>query len=349
MTRLFTAGAEAGSLGVFSAVGGLASVSAAQKRTGAFAFLQGSTTTGLLGTVVFAADKTQLYYRIGLYLISTYPASNTYAALVQLFDNAGGWQCALSINQVDKTLHVVRGRGTDGVDLGGTANPVPLNQWCCIEWYIKIDDGVAGASTVKIDGVTGLTIPAADTKSTAVAGVRSMQYSPHPLGAVVTNGIYGYFDDLAINDIAGPPNNSWIGRGGIYVSVSEAAGTYTDLHASAGNAWDCINEVPPSDVDYVSDDTVDQKSTYGMTAITPATGTIACINVIMRAIQSAAGTANIARLIRSNGTDSQGADVGLDVTAKTIQENIETDPGEIAGTAWTIAAVNALEAGCTIR
>jgi len=149
--------------------------------------------------------------------------------------------------------------------------------------------------------------------------------------------------------VAGAVNNSWIGRGGIYVSVSEAAGTYTDLHASAGNAWDCINEVPPSDADYVSDDTIDQKSTYGMTAITPATGTIACINVIMRALQSAAGAASIARLIRSNGVDSQGSDVGLDVSAKTIQENIETDPGEAPGTAWTIAAVNALEAGAVVR
>jgi hypothetical protein len=41
--------------------------------------------------------------------------------------------------------------------------------------------------------------------------------------------------------------------------------------------------------------------------------------------------------------------VGLSTSVKTIQENIETDPGEIAGTAWTIAAVNAMEAGAVVR
>jgi hypothetical protein len=86
-----------------------------------------------------------------------------------------------------------------------------------------------------------------------------------------------------------------------------------------------------------------------MTDLTPTTGTIDAINVIMRAKLDAAGTGNIARLIRSNGTDSQGSDVGLDVSAKTITEIIETDPGAAPGTAWTIARVNALEAGAVVR
>jgi hypothetical protein len=221
-----------------------------------------------------------------------------------------------------------------------------VNAWCCLEWYIKIGDGTDGESTVKLDGVSILTITGADTKATAVAGARSCYFGGN---AWVTNVACGYYDDLAVNDTAGSVNNSWIGRGGIYGIVPEGVGTYTDLHASAGNPWDCIEEVPPNDADYVYDDTVDQKSTYAMTALVPATGTIACINVIMRALQDAAGTASIARLIRSNAVDSQGSDVGLSVTAQMIQENIETDPGQAPGTAWTIAAVNALEAGCTIR
>jgi hypothetical protein len=86
-----------------------------------------------------------------------------------------------------------------------------------------------------------------------------------------------------------------------------------------------------------------------MTALTPTTGVIDCINVIMRAKLDAAGAGNIARLIRSNAVDSQGADVGLDTSPKTITEIIETDPGAAPGTLWTIARVNALEAGATVR
>jgi hypothetical protein len=92
---------------------------------------------------------------------------------------------------------------------------------------------------------------------------------------------------------------------------------------------------------------VNQKSTYALTALTPTTGTIDCINVIMRAKLDAAGTGYIARLIRSNGVDSQGADVGLDVSAKTIQEIIETDPS--GGAAFTVARINALQAGAVVR
>ena len=352
MTRLFSAGAEAGSMGVFDTIGAVASVSAVQKRTGAYSFLQNATSigpaAGLLGTVIFAADKTALYFRIGLYLTGVYASANNYAPVIQLRDNAGDYQCALSIDKMTYLLHVMRRWGSQsGTDLGVTANPVPLNQWCCIEWYIKIADGTDGESIVKIDGTTEFSDLDLDTKYTAVAGARSVGYSERDIG-LTTCGVRGYYDDLAINDTVGAVNNSWIGRGGIYGIVPEGVGTYTDLHAQGhANAWDCISEVPPDDADYVYDDTVDQKSTYALTALTPTTGTIDCINVIMRAKLDAAGTGNIARLLRSNGTDSQGADVGLDVSAKTIQEIIETDPS--GGAAFTVARVNALEAGAVVR
>lgn len=347
MSRIFSAGAEAASLGVFASVGAGASVSAVQKRTGVYSFLN-SINPGMpeLGKAVFLASKTVLYFRLGLYLTELYAPGYYAAGLIQLFNSSGVFQCGLSISIADKILHVVRGRAYYDPPLGDSAHAVPLNQWCCIEWYIKIGESPDGESTIKIDGTTELTLTGQDTRWTSIAGAQSAAYA----STTNTNdAVGGYFDDLAINDNAGAVNNSWIGRGGIYRIVPEGVGNYTDLHASAGNAWDCIDEVPPSDADYVYDDTVNQKSTYALTALVPTTGTIDCINVIMRAKLDAAGAGNIARLIRSNGTDSQGADVGLDVSPKTIQDIIETDPGAAPGTLWTIAAVNALEAGAVIR
>jgi hypothetical protein len=332
MTRIFTAGFESGNAVGFSAGGGTAVVSTVQKRTGAYSM---AIPNDGAAEITWSVRKTELYLRIAYYFTSL--AGN--AMLIGFLDNTPGWQCRLYCPAGSKLLTAVRGAAT--VLATGT-HVVPLDQWVCIEIHVKVAD--AGTFTVKMDGVTEFDF-SGDTKATTIAGTDYCR-----LGAYdASNDFVGYIDDIAINDTAGAVNNSWIGRGGVYVGLPEEAGTYTDLHASTGNAWDCINEVPPDDADYVSDDTVDQKSTYGMSAITPATGTIACINVIMRAIQSAAGTASIARLIRSNAVDSQGSDVGLSVTAQMIQENIETDPGEVPGTAWTIAAVNALEAGCTIR
>jgi len=345
MSRLFTSGAEAASLGVFTAAGAGASISAVQKRTGAYSFYQ-SAQYGAFGSAALGGDKTVLYFRVGLYLISL---ASTWirTPLIQLYDSAGWHQCMLAFNPADRLLHVLKGYWGSYVDLGVAVHPVPLNQWCCIEWYIKIGESPDGESTVKLDGATEITISGVDTRQTAVAGARTLMYGAGDL-ASSRDGMVGYLDDLAINDSAGAVNNSWIGRGGIYGVVPEGVGAYTDLHAQGhANPWDCISEVPPDDADYVYDDTVDQKSTYALTALTPTTGTIACINVIMRAKLDAVGTGNIARLIRSNGTDSQGADVGLDTSPKTIQENIETDPS--GGGAWTISRINALEAGAVVR
>jgi hypothetical protein len=319
-------------------------ISAVQKRTGAYSFYQGAQ-YGAFGSAALGGDKTILYFRLGLYLVSL-ASTWTRVPLIQLYDSNGWHQCFLAINDSDRLLHVHKGYYGDYVDLGVAVHPVPLNQWCCIEWYIKIGESPDGESTVKLDGATEITISGVDTRQTAVDGARTLMYGASDL-ASPRDGMVGYLDDLAINDTAGAVNNSWIGRGGIYGVVPEGAATYTDLIASAGNAWDCIEEVPPSDADYVYESTVDKKSTYALTALVPTTGVIACINVIMRAKLDAVGTGNIARLIRSNGTDSQGADVGLDTSAKTIQENIETDPS--GGGAWTISRINALEAGAVVR
>jgi hypothetical protein len=330
MTRLFTAGAEAGTTDVFPVVSEV-TASTVQKRNGAYSFLFAA---GGYVQVLLSPGPSELYLRFGVYPTSY---ASTQGALISLYGSGTNHQ-ALII--VDKTTGIMRYWRVS--DLATGTHPLALNAWQCIEVYVKIADS-GGRFVVKLDGVTDIDYTG-DTRTTD-ADITTLWFMYH---AAITATL-GYMDDLAINDTAGSVNNSWVGRGGVYVGLPEEAGTYTDLHASTGNAWDCINEVPPDDADYVSDDTVDQKSTYGMSAITPATGTIACINVIMRAKLDAAGTGNIARLIRSNAVDSQGSDVGLDVSAKMIQENIETDPGEVPGTAWTIAAVNALEAGAVVR
>jgi hypothetical protein len=280
---------------------------------------------------------TELYLRMGVYPTG-YGSSG--GVLLVFRSPLAVLQPFLIVNPVTYLMSYCLGNATP--ILTGT-HPVLLNAWQCIEVYVKIADAPNGIFTVKIDGVTDIAFTG-DTRNVA-ADVQQITFLYYSIPYQTS----GYLDDIAINDTAGAFNNSWIGRGGIYPKYITGIGTYTDLHASAGDPWDCIKEVPPNDADYVYDDTVNQKSVYAGSVLVPTTGTIACINVIMRALQDAAGTASIARLIRSNGVDSQGSDVGLSTTAKTIQEIIETDPGEVPGTAWTIAAVNVLQAGAVVR
>jgi len=337
MGRIFMTGAESESTPVWDFVSGL-TVSTVQKRTGAASFYM----TYMQYAWKQFANKTELYIRMGIYTTG-HGTDNPYD-LFTLLDSAGAAQFGICSNAM-YAIMAYRG-GYAGTWLGTGSAPLLLNQWQCLELYLKIHD-TDGLVTIKLDGTTILTLSGVlDTKQTANAGVNYLK-----IGS--STGTYNYptqyIDDIAINDVAGAVNNSWVGRGGIYGIVSEGVGTYTDLIASAPPAWDCINEVPPSDADYVYESTVDKKSVYALTALVPTIGTISCINVIMRAKLDAVGTGNIARLIRSNGVDSQGADVGLDTSPKTITEIIETDPGQAPGTPWTIPAVNAMQAGATVR
>jgi hypothetical protein len=277
--------------------------------------------------------------RLGFYITGLYGWANLWSQLAEFQDSAGGLQILLSVNETTHEFCVNFNVAWAPLASGGL---LVLNQWTCIEMWYLVANAPNGRVVVKQDGVIIIDYTG-DTQQTGLTEIKVLR-----LGRPVEYGFEGYVDDLAVNDTAGAVNNSWIGRGGIYPVFPEGVGAYTDLHAFGhANPWDCISEVPPDDADYVYDDTVDQKSVYAMSALVPTTGTIACINVIMRAKLDAAGTGNIARLIRSNGVDSQGADVGLDTSPKTIQENIETDPS--GGGAWTIARVNALEAGAVVR
>jgi len=338
MTRKVTIGFEAGSLDVLTSSPG-ASISAVQKRTGNYSLYFNG---GSASTIVLSGNLAEIFIRIGIRYVAN--AALSPAILLALFDNGGVSHLILGVNTVTQLLELYRGDATHwwATKIATGSTPILFNAWQCIEMRATIDD-VTGICQVKVDGFLDINF-SGDTREGGVASVCMLE-----IASQGTNDHWPvmYVDDIAINDTAGVVNNSWIGRGGIYGVVPEGVGTYTDLIASAGNAWDCIEEVPPSDADYVYESTVDKKSTYALTALVPTTGVIACINVIMRAKLDAVGTGNIARLIRSNGTDSQGADVGLDTSPKTIQENIETDPS--GGGAWTIARVNALEAGAVVR
>ena len=333
MGRVFMTGAEAGTTDVWTTVASL-TVSTVQKRTGSYSFA--ALGVNQHATKVLPAPLTELYIRMGVYPLG-WGVSAT--VLLSLFTSLGHYQLYISVNPVTGLMRAER--AGDWVTLATGTHPLLLNQWQCIEVYIKVANA-GGRFVIKIEGVTDIDY----TGDTNNVDGDVQVFTPFWL--VDYDNMLGYIDDIAINDTTGAVNNSWIGRGGIYPKYMTGVGTYTDLHAFGhANPWDCISEVPPDDADYVYDDTVNQKSVYAGSVLTPTTGTIDAINVIMRAKLDAAGTGNIARLIRSNGVDSQGADVGLDTSPKTIQDIIETDPS--GGGAWTIARVNALEAGAVVR
>lgn len=326
MTRLKMAGFESGHVDVFDVYAAGQGVSATYKRTGAY----GLDLTNALwwDRWVLTGNPAEIYGRLGVY----FPTSPTNPGLVVFSDSDIATQLTLRINATTRVLEVYR--GATWLASGGVLNVLT---WYCVEFRVKIDNA-NGVVQVKLDGIQVINF-AGDTQDQADAEVGAVQFGGG-------GGLYAalcYLDDLAINDTAGAVNNSWIGRGGIWMCKPSGVGTYAQMTPSAGANWTCVDEIPPTeDTDYVQHDTAAKVDSYAMTDLTPVAGTIAAVKWQCRAKLSVAGLGSIKYQMRQAGVDYTGADKALDVSYRNVWEILELAP---SGVAWTVAIVNALEAG----
>lgn len=335
-------GLEAGSLDVFPRVDSGATISDAQARTGNYSLR--ISTADDRAWVALRDGYTELFLRIGLYMTGGYSASDH--TFCTLLDVGGNELLTFQVRDADSVL-LVRLGGWSGalLDSGGT---VPTDTWCCIEIRALISNA-AGIVQVRIDGVQIIAF-SGDTQVGANDEIWAVPWGASPviLGRYVC---YGYYDDLAVNDISGSRNNGWIGQGGIVGLVPTGAGNYTWLTPSTGVNWQCISEVPPDDdTTYVEDAVVGQKDTYGMQnlVITPGyTANISTVQWVCRALNTVSQSRGLARLLRIAAVDYQGDDIGCDRSFDYHLEVIETNPA--TGEVWTEAEINALEAGMVVR
>ena len=260
--------------------------------------------------------------------------------------DAGTVQGCFAIN-TDGTISVYRGGPLAGALVATSALALLPNVWYYVEFRHVIDNA-AGTLEVRVDGAVWVTF-AGDTQQTANATANAI------LLQTVTNGA-GIFvtadhDDLYILDGTGAaPNNTYWGNTQIEALVPNGAGNYTEWTTLFGAAthWQAENEVPPDeDTSYVESATLNQRDLYTFGNLSVVSATINGIQILMRARTTLAGADNIARMIRHTATDNQGADVALQTSYNYIREILATDP--IAAAAWSVANINAMEAGARVR
>jgi hypothetical protein len=260
--------------------------------------------------------------------------------------DAGVVQGTFSIN-TDGTISVWRGAPGVGAVVATSALAIIPNVFYFIELRHVIDN-VAGILEVRVDGAVWVTF-AGDTQQTANATANAINLQ------TVTNfgGIFvtADHDDLYILDGTGAaPNNTYWGNTQIEALVPTGAGNYTEWTTLFGapTHWQAEDEVPPDeDTSYIESATLNQRDTFSMTNLSVVSATIPGIQVLMRGRTTLAGADNLARMIRHTATDNQGADVALQTSYNYIREIMETDP--IAAAAWSVANINALEAGARVR
>jgi len=170
-----------------------------------------------------------------------------------------------------------------------------------------------------------------------------------PTSAAFEAATYFAFDDIAINDTAGTVNNGRVGDGQVLLLKPDGAGSSTQWvrgGTDTGANYTQVNELPPSLVQYVGSPTAGNRDLYGVEDLT-GTPSIRVVEVLALAQNSDAGGGSLAPTVKSGSATSEAATVALSTTAAYATGRWETDPNTSA--AWTSAAVNALEAGATVR
>src|SRR5580765_5738491 len=355
MTRLLTTGFETGDVaeaGV-STIGATSTLTVVNTvptpRAGAFC-LKCACTSGTFvatyKTFTLPVAKTDVWVR---FAVLVHPIGVNEWVIAATQDAAGGAQNCLTWDPSSGVLRARLSNANNATLLGTASTAFPADSWHVIDWRVQITSVTVGIVEVWLDGNRVINF-SGDVAASAVANVQFLllgHVSPTVSGGT---GMYIAVDDLAINDTAGTLNNGRAGDGRVVLLTPSGAGSSTQFTrggTDTGANFSQVNELPPSMGQYVGSSTVAQRDLYAMTDVGVAVSSINVVEAIALAQNSDAGGGSIGPTIKSGATINEATAIGLSTSAAYVTSRWETDPNTSA--AWTIAAVNALEAGATVR
>lgn len=264
-------------------------------------------------------------------------------------DSAGNGIAFVSFISSAGTLYL--GGSADGMPSGGTlvnsttftGNPV-ASSWAYYE--LEIVQGTTGAVNLRMNGAQIASL----SGNTAISGVGAL--SAVFIGENGSTGQNYFYDDLYVLDGTGSINNTFLAPAGGDVRVATffptGAGADTQLTPTGASAnWQCVSEQSPDfDSTYVSSATAGQEDLYAFTPALPTTNQIFGVGVKTLARKDDSNTRSIASLLSSGATVAQGATNALGSSYVAYNDTYNTDPNTSA--AWTVSAVNALQAGVKV-
>lgn len=329
MTILFMATGDLGLTNMWSATGGTVTASTEQARTSerAFKVLITAGQTGYVQATLGGTAAT-MYTKAGMYLSD---AGQDYK--IRFFEGA--------TNHVTIRLNTSTGKvaayRADSTLLGEADAGITTNRWMCIETKVVISD-TTGIVEVKVDGISKLALSSQDTQNGGSGYVTVVDWSVYAL-----SGRTFYIDDIVIR------SDGWPGVGGVYVLAPNAAGDTSDWTASAGNPYECVDEVPPTFTDYLYTDAATTETVHllNLAALPGAADSIAGVGVMAYAKLDAAGTGSLRCKLKAGSTTANGADVGLSTSAQWVTAYWAVNPDDSA--AWETADIAALQIGVETR
>ena len=232
--------------------------------------------------------------------------------------------------------------------LGTGTTVIAYNTWNYVELSATINN-TTGSYEVRLNGVTEMSATGIDTQSTANASADRV-YVGQVSGLFGMSGfITGAFDDVYICDGQGSaPWNTFLGDVRIQALMPTADGDLSQLTPSTGTAhYALVDEVPPNDdTDYVSSANAGDTDLFQLGDVAAVSGSILGLQVLAYARKDDAGTRTLAPVLKTGGVEHDGTAVGLGTSYTYLRQLWETNPG--TGLPWTIADVNALQAGVKV-
>jgi hypothetical protein len=334
--RLLTTGFETGDNSDFSSSGNVVNSSSVTPRTGDYSTRhQGG---GANGTLNGFTAGSSVYLGVAIYI---HPYSTAGTDVLEIL--APGGSNILKITWGGTPSPYFRyyiGTGT----LAGTGTvTIGGDTWNYLEMYYAIADS-GGRYVIKINGVTDLDYTG-DTKPSTDTTMSTIRFDAWGGGG--GGNYYCAFDDVVVNDPFGSSNNTWPGVVKLEPIRPNAVGDVTQLTASSGSGWQCVDEVPVSATDYVYGTIVDLYDLYNMATTTlPAGATVKNIVGVAVALMDS-GAGNVALVIKGGGSESTGATQALSGTAKAFTEAWSVNPGDSA--AWEQADIDSVQIGVKIK
>jgi len=203
------------------------------------------------------------------------------------------------------------------------------DSWQVFEVKLVIADGTSGSVVVKVNGVERVNVTGIDTNYSG--GVCDNILMQSDSNAPI------YLDDILIDDA------NWPGLGGIEVLAPTGNGNYT----AWTNDYTAVDDNPPNDdTDYIYTDaeTADTKETFTFADLAEGAHDPRTVGLATRCRLDGAGSGTVKPMIRSNGIDDIPDGTILTTSYVNIRRYWDTDPGN-SDNPWSVAAVNALEAG----
>lgn len=235
-------------------------------------------------------------------------------------------------------------RGTTVLATG--TQTLPQSSWNYVE-FKGVIHATTGSYEVRLDGVSDVALTASGipTRNGGATG----QWDRIGVGVPVDSSFSSNADDVYVCDLSGSaPQNDFLGPVKI-TTLMAVPGNGSNVGFTPSTGTDhgaLVDEIPGNTTDFNSGNAVGLKDTYNIANLT-VTGDILGIQTCMYTAKSDAGTRQVCAVVRTGGTDYDGGNKPLLTTFSYATQIFQQKPG-VTPADWTVADVNALEAGLKI-